>query len=506
MVHRKGAEAPNLGNFAWEFFSKSSDPQSSDHYAMSCRPIFVLSDAFKRVNNLPKKKLSSLPPTLSPSDMINFHKLALRYSKNLTKDIIFSGFRDIVRKIGEIVAANKRIKLAFSVGTLVVVEKNVTFEFDLDALKLDNNGGGNTVVFTMEKPDVFKEEKERIRREEEEGGEKAAQEEAAAAEAANKKVSPRFSETGYLESDDADYAMESNVDTMMESAKASGSGPFMVQEEAYSRYIKLLENDAVGEDYQNKTIQWMQKEKDRLWDEKVENKKRRAKELQNEILGTIAEREMKKKEEVVLRKVKTETSFYPKVDREGGVLAANETTRDLGPNADTYGVPVSRKFKGLPSDLVSKKGTGFRVGEGELLESLRMQMAAKDNKKREEREMRLEEEKRYIDHINMELDYETHAKQLEGAAKKDTMLQAWERERFLKHMQKLRLVGDIEGLRTHKLSGGGVGSGGGGGRGGGGGGGLSGNQGDSARANAIAAISARSGFGDAQTVGFDSRK
>ena len=58
----------------------------------------VFSEAFKRNNNLPKRK-ALLPPTLAASETINFHKLALRYSTDLTKDMIFTTFRDLIRKV-----------------------------------------------------------------------------------------------------------------------------------------------------------------------------------------------------------------------------------------------------------------------------------------------------------------------------------------------------------------------------------------------------------------------
>ena len=85
---------------------------------MRCKPTFLFSDAFRRNNSLPKRK-ALLPPTLAKSETINFHKLALRYSTDLTKDMIFTTFRDIVRKIGEIIGSGKKLKLSFSVGVLL---------------------------------------------------------------------------------------------------------------------------------------------------------------------------------------------------------------------------------------------------------------------------------------------------------------------------------------------------------------------------------------------------
>ncbi|GMI30883.1 hypothetical protein TeGR_g7237 [Tetraparma gracilis] len=438
LLHRKGAESPNFGNFAWEFFSKSSDLSSEDAYKMSCKPTFVLAAPFIRQYNLPKPKRAQLPPTLAPSEMINFHKIALRYSKSLTKDNIFTDFRDIIRKIGEVVEANKRIKIAFSVGNLLGKDKKVTFEYDLDSLKLDAKEGANQVVFTMQKPDKFNEEAERAKAEAEAA--EAEREEAAAAAEADEST-PQMGATGFEM--DGEYGMEGEEEEE-ERVKLSGNGTFMAQEEAYERYIRKLEDAAVDEAQLNQSIVDAQKEKDRLWDEKQARKKKKAKDLQSEILDSIETRTINKKNEVLAGKVKTETSFYPKTDRDGGVLAADETTKELGANADTYGVPVNRKFRGLD---VPKKGLGHRVSEEELIESLRQQMELKETSKRVEREMKLEEEKRYIEHISMELDFEQHAKQMEALGKKDNMIQAWERERFLAKIKKLKDAGDIDGIK-----------------------------------------------------------
>ncbi|GMI49821.1 hypothetical protein ScalyP_jg9677 [Parmales sp. scaly parma] len=78
-------------------------------------------------------------------------------------------------------------------------------------------------------------------------------------------------------------------------------------------------------------------------------------------------------------------------------------------------------------------------------------MKAKEERTKVEKTMKLEEEKRYLDHINMEI--QAYTKQLEILSKKKELMQAWEREAFLKQMQKLRIKGDIEGLRSHKSSG-----------------------------------------------------
>ena len=173
---------------------------------------------------------------------------------------------------------------------------------------------------------------------------------------------------------------------------------------------------------------------------KKTTQKQRLKDLQMYQIGQMTKQKELKEKEIVNRKEKTETSFYPRTDREGGVDAELK-----GKISNPFTVPVGRKFLGIPN--VPKKGLGYRVSESELLSSLTHQIETKSRMKREEKEMKLEEEKRYVDHIAMELDYDSQTKQLEAAQKKAEMMQAWERESFLKKMKILRMKGDIDGLR-----------------------------------------------------------
>jgi hypothetical protein len=138
MLKRKGAASP-LCVLSWEFYSKSTKADDDEAYQMRCRPAFVLDEGFKRNFSISKLKIakSAFPPTLSASEAINFHKLALRYSSDLTKDMIFSGFRDIMRKIGELLQNGKKLKIEFSVGMLVSSrERKIAFDFDNEALKV----------------------------------------------------------------------------------------------------------------------------------------------------------------------------------------------------------------------------------------------------------------------------------------------------------------------------------------------------------------------------------
>jgi hypothetical protein len=53
-----------------------------------------------------------------------------RFSTALTKDLLFVGLRDLLRKVGEAIAANSELKIGFSVGHMLVKERKIDFDFD----------------------------------------------------------------------------------------------------------------------------------------------------------------------------------------------------------------------------------------------------------------------------------------------------------------------------------------------------------------------------------------
>ncbi|GMH72091.1 hypothetical protein TrLO_g6970 [Triparma laevis f. longispina] len=431
MIRRKGADAAGFVNFSWEFYSKATNTDDSEAFQMRCRPAFVLADQFKKQNQLPKSK-KHLPPTLAPSEIINFHKLALRYSNDLTKDMIFTTFRDLVRKIGEVIGSQKTVKLKFSVGTLHSRERKTRFEWDSEALKMQ--AGDNPIVFTMTKPLVTPAAPPPAVEDFEEmfgGGETS--------------LPPQTEEEKFTEfagTNAGAMNMPEGQEEFLDEDDLGVTGVFAVQEEAYERYIKVLEKDAEEEDKVNKLLVTMMEEKDTKLAAKKEAKKKKLKDLQLYQLEQMKRQMSEKEAEILDRKSVTATSFYPRTDKEGGVDAELASKID-----NPFSVPVGRKFLGIPN--VPKKGLGYRVSESELLSSLTTQINLKSQKKVEEKEMRLEEEKRYCDHIAMELDYDSQTKQLESSVKKQEMMAAWERDSFLKKMKSLRMKGDIEGLRAH---------------------------------------------------------
>jgi len=123
---RKGAELSVLGKFTWEFKKEKSE--------INFRPIFILGSSFSKEHHIRTQRLH-YNQLLSPSEEINFSKLAIKFSKNLTKDLIFASIRDIIKKIGEFIDRFYEIEIEFSFGILKSKQRKVNFEFNLSKIQ-----------------------------------------------------------------------------------------------------------------------------------------------------------------------------------------------------------------------------------------------------------------------------------------------------------------------------------------------------------------------------------
>jgi len=110
-----------LGTFGWELVGKNGETH--------CRPIFLISDNFVKLYRVKKQRVHRLP-TMTPSEEINYSLLAIKYSKNLTKDMVFTGLRDIIKKMGEFISQGSEVQVEFTIGTLVAKENRTKFLFN----------------------------------------------------------------------------------------------------------------------------------------------------------------------------------------------------------------------------------------------------------------------------------------------------------------------------------------------------------------------------------------
>ena len=126
LAKKKGAEVPMLGSFTWEL------KHQGDGRVMS-RPIFLMSDSFVKDHGVKRQRIHKSPDIVKAEE-INYSKLAIKYSKSLSKDMVFSGTRDIIKKIGDFVDRSYEFEVEFSFGTLKSKEKKVRFEFNQSRL------------------------------------------------------------------------------------------------------------------------------------------------------------------------------------------------------------------------------------------------------------------------------------------------------------------------------------------------------------------------------------
>lgn len=121
LKNRQGGSVTPLGNFTWEF-------RDAEDGTKQCRPIFLVGDGFRKDHHIRGNKFH--PPKIAPSEEANFSLMAIKFSKSLTKDMLFAGIRDIIKKIGDYIDRIYEIEIQFSFGALRSKERRITFEFD----------------------------------------------------------------------------------------------------------------------------------------------------------------------------------------------------------------------------------------------------------------------------------------------------------------------------------------------------------------------------------------
>lgn len=93
------------------------------------RPLLLLSDTFIKTYGLQQKK-PLVAPVMASCEDINFTKIAIKFSKNLTKDLVFCGIRDLLQKIGEVAATGSSVSIVFTIGRLIAKNRCVSMIFD----------------------------------------------------------------------------------------------------------------------------------------------------------------------------------------------------------------------------------------------------------------------------------------------------------------------------------------------------------------------------------------
>ncbi|KAF1329230.1 Sporangia induced predicted protein, partial [Globisporangium splendens] len=77
-----------------------------------------------------QQRKSLTPPVLASLEEINFTKIANKFSRSLTKDLVFSGVRDLLQRIGEVAGTGAALSIAFNFGRLIAKNRCVSMVFD----------------------------------------------------------------------------------------------------------------------------------------------------------------------------------------------------------------------------------------------------------------------------------------------------------------------------------------------------------------------------------------
>ena len=159
----QGVNIPSFAKITWETTSTSINGEERR------RPYFKLHEPFCRGNGLPFKR-RLVGPELAKSMEINFSILAIKYvtapqrpsapapqrpsapapqgapsfdhkpltlrrsrrfSTSLTKDEVFTGLRDMIQRIGQVLSQGTPTSLQFHIGKLVAKERKVAMLFDM---------------------------------------------------------------------------------------------------------------------------------------------------------------------------------------------------------------------------------------------------------------------------------------------------------------------------------------------------------------------------------------
>eukprot|EP01029_Cantina_marsupialis_P028177 TRINITY_DN775822_c0_g1_i1.p1 TRINITY_DN775822_c0_g1~~TRINITY_DN775822_c0_g1_i1.p1 ORF type:complete len:601 (+),score=170.70 TRINITY_DN775822_c0_g1_i1:112-1914(+) len=123
---RLGVSIPKFGKIGWEkaFVGKPK-----------LRPTFQIADTFCRAFDIKKPGGSVAEPNFTACEDLNFTKIAIRFSQNLVKDDVFTGFRDIFQTIGKHVANFENVTINFGVGDFKAKERKISFVFDQHQLR-----------------------------------------------------------------------------------------------------------------------------------------------------------------------------------------------------------------------------------------------------------------------------------------------------------------------------------------------------------------------------------
>jgi hypothetical protein len=455
LTKKRGGNINLLGAFTWEI---KTDADGS----RNMRPLFLMNDQFVKDFTIKRPRIFYAPETVK-NEEINFSKLAIKFTNNLTKDMVFSAVRDIIRKLGDFIRRGYVVSLPFTFGVLRAKERRVSFEFSYSKF-----GGDMALtdgdILNSARSDTGLEEIEAIlagamanKREKEDDG--IAETAPEAAPESDMPTVPKLALPPQPDvrtsipfdsdrPDDLDLAPSSSSSSSHVFFDSSGPdgettptiidlldsvGPVSpktklerqkearqrVAQQAFLRCLGNLEETAVMEKVTQDVAQAQFDE----W-EKTEIKKRqevhsKGKDLRESLDVQIHRYEANKKKE--------------KERRQAGVI--------------NYKLPGA-----LPDELLPMPPRSKAEKHKEQHRTLTYQMKSKETAVTAEKERQLQEEKEYLDLVSMELDMEAAVDRVKHLKQQQTLLESWERDGHLRNLRKLQEAGSTSLMNKYITS------------------------------------------------------
>lgn len=408
----KGVNITQFATFTWETFSSYKGKAAGGGYAERKRPFFQLTDSFNRSHGLPLNG-GRKPAQLAKTKELNCTEIAIKFSKVLTKDQVFSGLRDIFTKIGNKVELGGEVAIGFDVGVFHARERKVDFEF-VPTL----SGGGGAMAAVPEEAQV---EEYAAQPEVEEYAEEnkgpATSMEAAPAPAAPMAELPLPEEEEWDSEEEERRAMNyqpgtidvlpsQRDDDFYDSAQARVMEENAVIESAYRRHLehvrKMVEDTAFEKKEFIRNMQAQEREARRKRSHRMDENRNLQGYLVNQIEAKSKERKKTREREL---NTPTHCSFPPLVKS----AANGSSNRDKVDKADR---------------------------QTQMMSALKAQIDHKNKMAAGAKSRSLAEERRFLEHVQEQmLDHKrkTFNKKL---AVKQRLLEAWERDRKMKGLLK----------------------------------------------------------------------
>ena len=352
------------------------------------------------------------PPELAKREELNATKIAIKFSTLLNKDMVFSGLRDFVIRIGEAVASGQQVAIAFSLGVLHASERKVTFAFDPEVTNttttIQKQQQSNKIL--QESIEKEKNEKEGLVKENKEEENVMVEEE----EENEEPIVPETQDEVVLQQQQQQQQLlhdsfgglsimpsERSVPSDIVGLETSG-----VVEQAYRRYLQDVQQRVEEAAFEKERfVRQVKEERDEAEKRKMERKQSNL-ELQDYLKSQISRRDVQQERLTLERRKDGLCSFPPLL---------NAKSND---NIFRQNIKNEKKH------------------QVELREALMSQMRYKEEARRNERAKQIEDEREFVNQIKSRMMENKIKLQLKRLERKDKLLQAWDREAQLKSLLK----------------------------------------------------------------------